>query len=64
LPGRTGTPANGAVDVHHRNAWGTALLEDEVHLEEEAGIGLHRFTVRSHAHRPTIVEVAMGRSVG
>ncbi|MBL9075943.1 MAG: sigma-70 family RNA polymerase sigma factor [Planctomycetes bacterium] len=52
-----GTGAAGYATCLHRNRRGATSFEDGVLLEEAAGIGLHRFTVRSHAHRPTVVEI-------
>ena len=52
-----GTPAAGFLNIDHRNSHGGAVFEDGIHLEEETGIGVHRFTIQSHAHRPTRVEV-------
>jgi hypothetical protein len=52
-----GTPVTGDVYHRHRNSRGHASYDDGIYLDEEAGIGIHRFTIHSDAHRPTPFEV-------
>jgi hypothetical protein len=52
-----GSPASGHIYTRHRNSQGVTNFEDGIHLEEQAGIGVHRFRVFSDAHAPTTIEI-------
>jgi hypothetical protein len=56
-----GKPVTGWLTTHHRNSGGSAIIEDGIYTDKDAGIGIHHFTIHSDAHRPTPVEVEVRR---
>lgn len=53
----SGQPAEGAVIWSHRNARGEAEIEAGLYVEEHAGLGRYRFTIKTAQHRPVTVEL-------